>query len=73
MTPKCTHKIIPVTFQCESCGEFFTENVQEERHYLIYFEDQDVKPEIFTSQEAAIARFNQLDINWNCHLFERVS
>jgi hypothetical protein len=39
------------------------------RYWLIYFEDQDQKPEIFTSEKAAKERFLSLLPNWNCHLF----
>lgn len=43
--------------------------------WLIYFEDHEVRPEIFTgenAEEAARCRFIAISDNWNAHLFECV-
>lgn len=40
--------------------------------WLILYDDQDVKPEIFSGEGAEAAakyRFRQLSTNWNAHLF----
>lgn len=39
------------------------------RYWLIWFEDQDRKPEIFDDEQAAKERFMRLSVSWNCHLF----
>lgn len=40
--------------------------------YLIQFDDYDRRPEIFTTQAAALARFEQISTSWNAHLFVKV-
>lgn len=43
--------------------------------WIIWFEDEDVAPEIFSGHgatEAAGKRFAMVRSNWNCHLFQRV-
>lgn len=43
--------------------------------WLIYFEDADMKPEVFIgngAKESARARFRQLAGNCDCSLFQRV-
>jgi hypothetical protein len=39
------------------------------KHWLIYFEDQGIKPEVFTDERAAKERYHDLLPNWNVHLF----
>ena len=48
----------------------------DEEVWLIWYEDQDRKPELFSgcgATEAAKRRYEQLSITWNCHLFRKVS
>jgi len=40
--------------------------------WLVYFEDQDVQPELFTERSAAIARYRACLENWACHLFMQI-
>ena len=44
--------------------------------WLIYFEDVDVRPEIFTgegAEQAARHAYKRALTNWNCHLFQKVA
>jgi len=41
----------------------------ERNMWLIYFEDADMRPELFTSEDSARARLMACRQNWNCHLF----
>ena len=44
--------------------------------WLIYFEDQSEKPEIFSGCGAEVAareRFRVLSFAWNCHLFQKIA
>jgi hypothetical protein len=41
-------------------------------YWLIQFEDAGKKAEIFTDEACARARYEQLQLNWNCHLFVQV-
>jgi hypothetical protein len=43
------------------------------KHYLIYFEDQGIKPEVFTDERAAKERYHDLLPNWNVILFMECS
>lgn len=38
-------------------------------YWLIYFEDADRPPEVFTDRAVATERYKQLSQNWTCHLF----
>lgn len=38
-------------------------------YWLIHFEDADMSPEIFTSEDAAKYRFEKVSENWNARLF----
>lgn len=40
-----------------------------EPSWLIFFEDQDMRPEFFTDESAAKARMAVLSQSWSCHLF----
>ncbi len=40
--------------------------------YLIYFDDQDVKPKIVIGEAAAMAVFKRVSMNWNAHLFGKL-
>ncbi len=42
-------------------------------YWLIYYEDQGVKPELFTDESAAREHFALRLESWNCHLFKQVS
>jgi hypothetical protein len=42
-------------------------------YWLIYYEDNQRSPEIFTSEDAAIARFEIAKLAWSCHLFVQQS
>jgi len=37
--------------------------------FMIWFEEADVPPEIFTDEECANKRFDQVSTNWNATLF----
>ena len=41
-------------------------------YWAILFDDADVDPEIFTDEECARHRFEQVSQNYNCHLFHQV-
>lgn len=44
--------------------------------WLIWYDDADQKPEIFTGDGATVAaaeRFRIVRDQWNCHLFRRVA
>lgn len=43
-----------------------------ERHWMIVFEDADVKPEVYTDEAAAIAAYEKAQWQWNCSLFATV-
>ncbi len=38
-------------------------------HWLIYYEDAEMHPEIFTDEVAARKVFEARSVNWSCHLF----
>ena len=38
-------------------------------YWLLFFEDHDRTPELFTSEIAAVERFQAVSENWSCHLF----
>ena len=43
--------------------------------WLIYFDDANRKPELFTgegAEQAAHRRYDALLTNWNCHLFQKI-
>ena len=40
--------------------------------WMIYFDDQDRRPEIFTEEAAARYRYKEISASWNAHLFKRV-
>ena len=42
--------------------------IPEEEFWLIHFEDANQENEVFTSEEHARARLEQLIVNWYCHL-----
>ncbi len=37
--------------------------------WMIFFEDADMRPELFTDESAARFRLEQCRLNWSCHLF----
>jgi hypothetical protein len=41
-------------------------------HWLLYFEDATRRPEIFTDEASARARFDDCSHTWACHLFRSV-
>lgn len=43
------------------------------KHWLIFFEDKSIPPEVFTDGRAAKRRFKDLNVSWYCTLFEEVS
>lgn len=46
-----------------------------ETAWLIFFEDQGMRPECYSgtgAEEAARRRFHVLSMSWSCHLFKRV-
>ena len=48
----------------------------EEGVWMIYFDDAEVQPEVFTGENArwtAHQRFENISTIYNCHLFQRVS
>lgn len=45
---------------------------EEGEYYLIFFDDADRRPEMFTSRLAALHRYEQISTSWNAHLFVRV-
>ena len=45
---------------------------EPEINWIIVFEDNDVDHEVFDDEQSAIARFKELGVSWNCHLFRRV-
>ena len=51
------------------------EAIIKERYslWLIYFDDQDRRPEIFTDEGAALKRYEDISISWNAHLFVLVN
>lgn len=42
-------------------------------YWLLLYEDSDVKPEIFTDQASAEARYEQAKVSWAVHLFRSVA
>lgn len=40
-----------------------------EEWWMLYFEDRDVKAEMFTDEAAAMARYEQASVGYACHLF----
>ncbi len=56
------------------CGEFVQR--EEDRAWLILYDDADERPEVFTGHGAKVAaqkRFDMLRTHWNIHLFERIA
>jgi hypothetical protein len=47
--------------------------VDSPKYWLIYFHDQDVRPEIFTEEVPARERFDSLIQSWNVVLFKSVA
>ena len=45
----------------------------EDALFLIYYDDRDMKPEILVGESAARARFEQVSVSWNAHLFGKVA
>lgn len=45
------------------------EKDEREQYWLIYFSDQDVRPEIYTDEESARLAFKKLSDSWTCRLF----
>lgn len=43
-----------------------------EKWWMIYFDDADRRPEIFTDEGCARKRYEQISVSWNAHLFKRV-
>jgi hypothetical protein len=41
-------------------------------YWMIYYEDQDVRPRIFLNEETARKVYAETSVNWNCHLFKGV-
>lgn len=39
--------------------------------WMIYFDDADRRPEIFTDEAAARHRYKEISVSWNAHLFVR--
>ncbi len=44
-----------------------------DKHWLIYFDDRDMPPEIFTIEDAARESYRRRQQTWNCYLFEQVA
>lgn len=42
------------------------------QYWLIYFEDSDIAPEVFTEEYAARMAFQDRKLTWNCHIFMEV-
>jgi hypothetical protein len=70
----------PIKF-CPACEKDWKDTpasekpAQEEGPYIIYYEDQDVRPEIFMGAGARIAaeqRYTTAKHQWACHLFAKV-
>lgn len=40
--------------------------------WVIIYEDQDMKPELFMDEMAARETFAERQVAWSCHLFHRV-
>jgi hypothetical protein len=45
---------------------------QEDALFLIYYDDRDMKPEILVGESGARARFAQVSVSWNAHLFGKI-
>lgn len=56
----------------EPVGHHMPSEPVQEPIYLIFFDDQDVRPEIITSGAAARERFRRVSDQWNAHLFVKV-
>ena len=44
----------------------------ETKYWAILFDDQDRRPEIFTDEQAAMRRYEQISASWNAHLLVKV-
>lgn len=42
------------------------------QHWMIVFEDQDVKPEVYTDENVARKAYDRAQVQWNCSLFATV-
>lgn len=64
----CEHK------KFQSTTHANTELAEEVKkgYWLIYFEDADRKPEVFTDKDCAVERYREISLSWNAHLFERI-
>ncbi len=69
MTSKDTTPPVPDDVAEEYCQPRDYNNV---RHWMIVFEDADVKPEIYTDEAAAKAAYDRAQVQWNCSLFAAV-
>jgi len=43
-----------------------------DQRWIIIFEDADVGNQIYFDEQEAIAAYERLECNWNCHLFQSV-
>jgi hypothetical protein len=86
MTRACLQHIADALDQCKaevnealtfpSSPPSDTVTISRECAWLIYFDDRDMPPEIFTgcgAEDAAHKRFKMVSGNWNCTLFQSVS
>lgn len=46
---------------------------RERAIFLIHYDDQDQRPEIWTGEAAGRARFKTVGMSWNAHLFVKVA
>ena len=53
--------------------ELLPEPRMKVKYWMIYFEDQSVRPEFFTDPQIAQLRYEACLIGYNCHLFEQIS
>lgn len=49
------------------------ERLKNTGYWLIYFEDDSMKPRIYASEEIAREQHRIFLLNWSCHLFSSVS
>ena len=47
-------------------------DVEDNTPFIISYEDADRDPEFVFGRQAALARFEQVSLNWNAHLFAKV-
>lgn len=79
---KCKHDI-DISKNCPDCGNLPNavrsgssdcSSVEcPKPDWLIMYEDTECPPEIYTEEGPARKRFEAASLNWNCHLFKRVS